>query len=503
MDSRRPRLKKFFDDIISGARQLTDPLIPHFIRSISLHPDPATCLHELTTSEHGLKAIQTAVSTESGDVSILLAYLRHSKLEYLGGGDTLQRLLRALVEVPGFWRSLVIAFRTSQLQQSTERSFSWLLLQLVVSPPEISGSYRHAASDVGIIRTLSRSLDPGTRSNARKIGHVVSLYPHDKVVSPDWLEGPGWRHDNDSRLYEEISILPTPEEINSTERPYLKTVDEIDDLKLSSPSEVFAAHIENQFRLLREDLVHDTRENVQIALGNKKGRRAGVIVSDLLLTGVYTGEKSKWGLELTCSNGLPLFSPSTDVRKARLEKDRKYLQHGSFASLVSGNEVIAFVRIIRNAEMLVRTPPAIVVQLEGTSAIKGALLRLRRCSRVSLVQLNTPLFAYEPILSGLQAMVPGRFLLDGTLLVKPHKPSAAPGDLSDIGRESTSDLLCKLRMAAGSQKQVALDEAQMEAFVCGLTQKVALIQGPPGNRFVRLCEGHLNLSVVQGPGNPS
>ena len=234
MDPRHTRLKKVFDDIISGERQLSDPLIPHFIRSISTHPDPATCLHTLTTSEHGLKAVQTAVSsnlsTESlnGDVAGLLAYLRDSKLEYLGGGDTLQRLLRALVEVPGFWRSLVTAFRTGRLQQPTERTFSWLLLQLIVSPPELSEKYRHAASDMDITQTLLRSTDPETCSNARKIDHVVSLYSDDEVVPPDWLEGPGWRHDNDPRFYREISILPTPDEINSTERPHLKTVDEID-----------------------------------------------------------------------------------------------------------------------------------------------------------------------------------------------------------------------------------------------------------------------------------
>ena len=103
MDSRNPRLKKIFDDIVSGDRELSDPLIPHFIRSISTHPDPAACLHTLVTSKHGLKAVQTAVcsnlSTESlnGDVAVLLAYLRDSKLEHFGG-DTLRRLLQALVE---------------------------------------------------------------------------------------------------------------------------------------------------------------------------------------------------------------------------------------------------------------------------------------------------------------------------------------------------------------------------------------------------------------------
>ena len=494
MDSRNRRLKKIFDDIVSGDRQLNVSLIPHFTRSISTHPDPAACLHALVTSEHGLKAVQTTVSlilstqSPNDDVAVLLAYLHDSKLEYLGGGDTLQRFLRTLVEVPVFWSSLVTAFKAGQLQQSTERSFSWLFFQLVVSPPETAEKYRHAASDTDIVQTLLRSSDPETRSNARKISHIVSLYPNDQVVPPDWLEAPGWRHDNDPYSYRQISILPTPDEINSTERPYLKTVDEIDDLKLTYPIEMFQVHVENQFRLLREDLVHDTRENVQVALGNKNGKHTGEFITDLLLTDIYTDDKSKWGLEFTCSEDLPFFSSalSGEARRGRLEKDRNYLRNRSFACLFSGNEIVAFVTIVRDVDLLARNPPVIAVQLEGRTAIKNALYELRQYPLVSLVQLNAPLFAYEPVLRSLQAMRFTQFLRDGTLLVKPHRPSAAPGDLSDIDQVDVSALLYNLPLATGTRDPIALDDAQMKAFICGLTQKVALIQGPPGIHFPQL-----------------
>ena len=493
MDLRNPRLKKIFDDVVTGDRQLDDPLIPHFIRSISTHPDPATCLHTLITSEHGLKAVQAAVSSDvsteslNGDVAVLLAYPRDSKLEHLGGGDSLQRLLRALVEAPDFWKSLVIAFSAGQLQQSTELSFSWLFFQLVVSPPEIAEKYRHVVLDTDIVQTLLRSPVPEIRSNARKIDHIVSLYSNDGVVPPDWLEAPGWRHNNDPCSYREISILPpTPDEINTTERPCLKTVGEIEDLGLTSPIEMLEVHIENQFRLLREDLVQDTRENVQVALGKKKGKRAGEFISGLLLTGIYTDEKSKWGLEFTCSEDLPLFPFGIDDiqdRAAFLKKDRNYLRNGSFACLVSGNEIVAFVTIIRDVYLLAQDPPVIAVKLEGRAAIKDTLLKLRQCPPVSLAQISTPLFAYEPVLRGLQGMRPTRFLLDGALFVKPHNPRAASSDLSDIDQERVSALLPNLQTAAGFRKPITLDDAQMKAFICGLTQKVALIQGPPGNNF--------------------
>jgi hypothetical protein len=99
---------------------------------------------------------------------------------------------------------------------------------------------------------------------------------------------------------------------------------------------------------------------------------------------------------------------------------------------------------------------------------------------VSLVQINTPLFAYEPILRGLQAMRPIEFLRDGALLSKPHKPQTADGTFSDIDQVSIHKLVHKLEMTSNSTKKITLDNAQAEALIWGLTQKVALIQGPPG-----------------------
>ena len=488
MDPRNPRLKKVFDDIVNGDTQLNSSLVPHFVKSISTHPDPVTCLHALVTSEHGFKAIQTTVcsnlSAESlnGDVAALLSYLRDSKLEYVGGGDTLQQLLRALVEAPDFWNSLVTAFSTGKLQQSMERSFSWLFFQLVVSPPELAREFRRSASHSEIVETLLHSPGPETRSNARKISHIVSLYPDDEVVPSDWPETAGWRHNNDHRSYREISILPTPDEINSTERPCIRTVDEIDDMKLTCPTKMFKVHAENQFRLLREDLVHDTRDSIQVALGNKKGKRIGEFIPDLFLSGVYTDDKSKWGLKFKCQEDLPFFSSAIDYedRKARLENDHTFLRHGSFACLVSGSEVVAFVTVIRDVELLAEDPPVIAVQLGGRAVAKDVLYRLQRFLIVSLAQINTPLFAYEPVLRSLQDIQPIRFLLGGALLLKPHRPHTAEGELSDTDQESVDILIRNLELTSNATGGITLDNAQTKAFMCGLTQKVALIQGPPG-----------------------
>ena len=456
---------------------------------ITTHPDPAPYLHALVTSGHGLRAVQTAVSPGApsefldDSVAAFLAYLRDSNPEYFRGGRTLQRLLRALAEAPGFWNSLVTAFIRGKHQQSAERSFSWLFLQLVASPPELAEKFRRTALDTRIVRTLLRSLDSETRSNARKIRNIVSLFRIDDIVPPNWSEIPGWRHNNDPRSYLDVSILPTPDEIDSTERPSLRTVDGIDDLNLACPIKMFNVHVENQFRLLREDLVRDTRDNVQVVLGKKEGKHTGVFIEGMSLTNVYTNERSKWGLKFDCKHDLPIFSSAMDEddRKDRLERDRNFLRHGSFACLLSGDRVVAFVTIVRDINLLARCPPVIAVQLGGRQSAKDALYRLHTWPSVSLAQIDTPLFAYEPVLRSLQAMKPIRFLLGGALLVKPHMPRIPDGKLSEIDRTSVRGLINRLGITS---KGIMLDNAQTEAFICGLTQKVALIQGPPGIRLI-------------------
>ena len=53
---------------------------------------------------------------------------------------------------------------------------------------------------------------------------------------------------------------------------------------------MFEVHAENQFRLLRENPVHDTRENVQVALVNKNRNHIGEFITNLLLADIYTDE---------------------------------------------------------------------------------------------------------------------------------------------------------------------------------------------------------------------
>lgn len=103
--------------------------------------------------------------------------------------------------------------------------------------------------------------------------------------------GPGGRHDNDFNDIRKISIFPTADEL-ATDNPFLPRAIEIAE-HLKGPDGL-AFHIDGQFRLLREDMLRDLREEIQIALMIKKGRRKGFSVENLSLTEIHSDGRQPW-----------------------------------------------------------------------------------------------------------------------------------------------------------------------------------------------------------------
>jgi hypothetical protein len=103
--------------------------------------------------------------------------------------------------------------------------------------------------------------------------------------------GPGGRHDDDFVDFREISILPTADEILSQQPPFLRPSGILED---SDGEETHAAdYLDNTFRLLREEMINEMREEFQTALGKKKGRHHGLVIDGVKLTGVYSGTKDR------------------------------------------------------------------------------------------------------------------------------------------------------------------------------------------------------------------
>ncbi|CAG8723579.1 10884_t:CDS:2, partial [Acaulospora colombiana] len=208
-----------------------------------------------------------------------------------------------------------------------------------------------------------------------------------------------------------ISIVPTADEIHSNKPAFIR------------PSHIFQeesteearrrAYLENHFRLLREDMLYEIREELQ--LDKKRKQHRNIVVGKLRLARAHRSldadenghrKRGRWSIVLQRLTGLgQLYKmKSKEERIHWLQDNRQFLKHQSVACLLVDEELVALVTIDRDEEMLALFPPKLVVQIEGAASISRALLKLKTAHEVKLVQVNAPIFAYEPILDALKQM---------------------------------------------------------------------------------------------------
>lgn len=412
----------------------------------------------------------------------LLQYLQDPSLKCIDSGAILVRILTSIVEPPFFWDAFTQAFRSHALNPTASHAFAWLLFELVCFPRTTSAPYSALARSPDIMDLLLKSPDGETRILAQKIKHSLSLDPRDLHVDAEVR--PGGRHDNDHADYRNISIMPTVDELLSRERPFIRTADFIDDPSMAPTLK--ALHVDNQFRLLREDMLGEIRKEIQILTGAKTGRHKGIIVHDLHLVGVDIETDRKghrpWGVVLQPKNELPqLKKIEPSKRKAYLMDNKQILRHGNIACLLVDNEPVAFPTIHRNVEELSKIPGKLIVQFQDDSTLANALSKLKIGHDIKVVQLDTAIFAFEPFLKQLQEMkeLPlSEELLnweEGDLL---RAPSFQPTVVIEKLRERAErDLKNVIRV----KKSVRLDASQMDSLCASLSQRVSLVQGPPGS----------------------
>jgi hypothetical protein len=107
-------------------------------------------------------------------------------------------------------------------------------------------------------------------------------------------------------------------------------------------------------------MVGEMREEIQIALGTKKGKHRGMVIEGFKLIGLHCGMEGRldaWCLELQCYTDFPLlarFKGDLKKRKDYLTQHNKILKHSSLTCLIVDGEVIAFPSINRNEDLLSR-----------------------------------------------------------------------------------------------------------------------------------------------------
>ncbi|KAF3015010.1 hypothetical protein E8E14_008395 [Neopestalotiopsis sp. 37M] len=484
-NSRTIRLTKVFKAILNGKRSITDSgSAKLFLEAVRSQENPTTCIEQILASKHGLTAVQASVRA---DLSLpflkentlgLVQYLSQPSIRTLCAGQFLWQMLVSIVDPPTVWKALVNDYKV--LEEQWLEPFAWIALEIVSNTTDQGPDL---CADVQLVLSsgrLQKAESHGLRDLAYKLQNVVDIRSQGDSNSLEYCAG--GRHDNDFADFRKIAIYPTSDELLSTQKPYYLRLDEVFD---SESSNVANVHLENQFRLMREDMLAEIRHDLQAATEKKNGRRRTLKLEALRLAGIDCGNErrgKKVSLTLFCGRGIEdLLKVHPAHRRQFLMDNKHYLKHLSFGAFICDDRILGFAFLQREVELMCTDEPRVCLQFTDSHSLKTALQTLRTPKKVDFVVVDTPVFAHEPVLEGLKAL---RELPLGDALICPsarhmqNEVSVAPRLQSMISelRSMGSDG-CVIKIGS---KKVQVDQSQINSFVSAITQSVSRIQGPPG-----------------------
>lgn len=487
--ARAGRLAGLFRSVLNGNRKIrssNDAKL--FFEAARAQPAPSSCVEAIVASRHGIEALKLAVRVDLS-VSFLqtqtlqfLAYLDDDQLRILADGQILQQALVAFAKPPALWNELVTAARSGALDEEAFRTFAWLSFALL-SLPE--------TADVDILPEIVAIDDSGqfikaSSPDTQKIGYKIQrLLQLRKVPNSKFIDGytPGGRHDNDFKDFREIAVYPTTDEFLSNERPFYRRAKEVFEADMSERA---AIHLDNTYRLTREDLLGELRNDWQIAQGRKSGRRSALTLRKLWPAFLELGDekmRKKCSLALRCGAGLEeLGKKHHGIRKKWLEDNKSYLRHQAFGALYQGQEVFGFAFVDRDINGLLESPPVVILQFTDHKAFKKALLALRTMQDIMFTLVDTPVFAYEPVLERLKNMTElplQEQLLDTSQTTDDFIPHPAIQAITQRLSSSSAGASIEIKNRH-VDKTFQLDRSQLRSLVNALSRKVSVIQGPPG-----------------------
>ncbi|QIX01542.1 hypothetical protein AMS68_007059 [Peltaster fructicola] len=495
MDLSAQRNKRFLDAVLHGKRNIrTEQDAKQFITALCTQSDRVRCVVELRGKENGLHAVEKSLfinlstSFLNNEAAQFLLYVTSEDVRQVNGGRMLCEVLTSIMNSPLLWDAYRTAFDRRELTDKGLAAFASLLLALLtlLSPSselasklEVKATARHLIDS----RQLHDSALANVRRQAYQIGDALrhsSL--SESVVTLDDFRA-GGRHDNDHENFRVISIYPTKDELLSTDQPYILSSHNVLN---TAPELRVAVYLDNQFRLLREDMLAELRDDLKSTNGSTTTKRRTVRLRNLQFSGIDCGNPSKRRaatVALRCYDyELTKLPGDETARRKYFANNKTVIKHGSFGCLMVDQEVIAFALLERDEDQLAKSPSVLLLRILGETALRTAVttLKSRRPDEIEFVMIDTPYFAYEPILARLQNM-PSLPLADIILGLKQPEPD----NLSPFGLESLAkhieDLEGRdLSSIIGVSKPICLDSAQTASLVAGLTQEVSQIQGPPG-----------------------
>lgn len=505
---RAGRLAGLFRHILRGDRKIqcaNDAKL--FFEAARSQPAPSTCVEGIVASKCGIEALQLSVRLDLNPAFIktqtlhFIDYLNDDQLKLLVDGRILQQVLVTIAKPPTLWNALVSLAKAGGLEGEDLRIFSWLCLELLALPTNADLDVTDDIESVLKDRNLLDATCPRTRQLGYKIQHLLQLRKSPTIRS----EGsyvPGGRHDNDYEDFRQISVYPTTDEFLSTERPFYRRAKEIFETDMSERA---ACHLENIYRLTREDLLGELRNDWQNAQIRNRGKRSAVTLGKLWPLGLELGDEkyqNKCSLAIRCQAGLErLTNVHAQSRRKWLLDNRNFLRHQAFGALYHGKEIFGFAFVDRNLDALLQSPPVVILQFTDDKAFKKALLAFKTVNDVMFTLVDTPVFAYEPVLERLKDMT--ELPLQDKLL----NPSEAVDDFvpANLVRQVTRSFTqnsepVEIEVRNGSvRKAFQLDSSQQESLGSALESKLSVIQGPPGTgkSFIGALTAHYILKYTQ------
>ncbi|KAH7178771.1 P-loop containing nucleoside triphosphate hydrolase protein [Fusarium sp. MPI-SDFR-AT-0072] len=495
--SRAAKLIKTFWAVIKGEQQITNAHSAKlFVQACKIYNSknsPVKFVEVLISNPAGIAALERVVRVDLSFSFInttafpFLLTLSDEGVAALSNGGFLRQILTAILEPTTFWTAAVDAYHNDKLDNVGLEAFAWLCLQ-IVSDQTSFDYHKEAVTGLMEHKSLLRSDSPEVRKIAYRIDKIIKIFAQPETASSGIT--PGGRHDNDHANFRDISIYPTSDELLSTDPPYLQRLGEVFDTPMETRSQSYRDWL---FRLLREDMLSELREDLQVAMSQKKSKRRPVALGQLRLVGINadhdieTKHIPPYALYVACQQGIifPNKLPKGG-KKAFIEESKTFMKHDSFGALCCNGTIIAFGSLVRDVTNLLKTPPIVGIKFNDGSGLKKAVdvLQSPFKDQVKFFIVDTATFAFEPILRRLKTIA--ELPLEAQL-IDPEQPSG------DGPRSTTLNaLLHQLKEALASgrsyqmpaslrlKKEIKLQGAQLKSFIHGISSNLALIQGPPG-----------------------
>ncbi|OPB41385.1 hypothetical protein A0O28_0081030 [Trichoderma guizhouense] len=498
LSGRAAKLEKLFYAFINGDRSVQNSQeAKQFFEAVDVvceHTFVVACVERIIGRKEGLSTVRVAIRSNlslafiTTATTAFLKRVLHHDVKTINDGLFLEKLLVEILSPSTFWTTFLGFYQCNQLEGDTLVAFASLCLEIVSSSSPDIQILSHDVESLMKSSPLTKSPLEEVRTLGYRVEKVIQLRKGQATASVKMNYSPGGRHDNDFEDFRKISIFPTADEVSSKEEPFLQRLDDVFEIPRESRT---SSYISWLFRLLREDMLADLREDLQIAWGQKKAKYKPLCLGGLNLVNYDLGAGTRakpFTLMVQCREGInfPQNKRSPEAKKKYLEEYKNFVKHGVIGALCLEKDIIAFGSIVRDVNGLIKDHPVVGIQVTDNAGLKLAVKALlsQDFSRLKFYVVDTATFSYEPILQRLKEVT--EIPIENAILDPAGPPSTydPPPRLQAFIRELKNcrqkGLGADLGPKLGFKRTIHIQDAQLESLIKGLENPVGQIQGPPG-----------------------